>query len=105
LGKKDKFAQIYLSEKGVSGYIKLQARTAGTWGNDITVSARPSGSGPAMYDIAIAYTASRFENARQVALGSPQPALMQDILKPTPIGVLQAKAAGVWVDVTRDTCI
>ncbi|HEY9603473.1 MAG TPA: hypothetical protein V6C85_17790 [Allocoleopsis sp.] len=105
LGKKDKFAQIYLSEKGVSGYIKLQARTAGAWGNDITVSARPSGSGPAMYDIAIAYTASRFENARQVALGSPQPALMQDILKPTPIGVLQAKAAGVRVDVTRDTCI
>jgi hypothetical protein len=102
LGTKDKPAQIYLSEKGVSGYIKLQARKAGTWGQDITVSARPSG--PAMYDIAIAYTASRFENARQVALGSPQPALTQEILKPTLIGVLQAKAAGAEVDVTRDTC-
>lgn len=107
LGTASKSAQIYLIEKeladkGVNRFIKLQARQPGTWGNDLKVSARPSGA--AMYEVTIAYTASRFENARQVVLGNPLPVLTQEILKPQPIGVLQAKAAGVEVDVTRETC-
>jgi hypothetical protein len=109
LGTASKPAQIYLIEKeladkGINRFIKLQAREPGTWGNDLKVSARPSASGAAMYEVTIAYTASRFENARQVVLGNPLPVLTQEILKPQPIGVLQAKAAGVEVEVTRETC-
>ncbi|PSB20971.1 hypothetical protein C7B65_06090 [Phormidesmis priestleyi ULC007] len=107
LGTASKPAQIYLIEKaladqGVNRFIKVQAREPGTWGNDLKVSARPAGA--AMYEVTIAYTASRFENARRVALGNPLSVLTQEILHPQPIGVLQAKAAGVEVDVTRETC-
>ena len=45
---------------------------------------------------------ARFENARRVVLGESPPSLAQELLKPGPIGVLQAKAAGVTVTVTRD---
>ena len=103
LGSRDTAAQIYLTEPGFDNFIKLEANHIGTWGNEITVSARSAGS--AMYDVEIAYQASRFENARQVVLGPPLPTLAQSLLKPTPIGILQAKAAGVRATVTRDTCI
>jgi hypothetical protein len=107
LGTDTKSAQIYLIEKeladkGINRFIKLAAREPGVWGNDVKVSARPS-AGAAMFDVTITYTASRFENARQVVLGNPLPVLTQDILKPQAIGVLQAKAAGVEVKVTRDS--
>ncbi|NJL10586.1 MAG: hypothetical protein HC908_11635 [Calothrix sp. SM1_7_51] len=59
-------------------------------------------SGSAMYDVTITYKASRFENARQVVLGDPLPAITEDLLKPSAIGILQAKAAGVRVEVSRD---
>lgn len=107
LGTASKPAQIYLIEKaladqGVNRFIKVQAREPGAWGNDLKVSARPAGA--AMYEVTIAYTASRFENARRVALGNSLSVLTQEILHPQPIGVLQAKAAGVEVNVTRETC-
>jgi len=107
LGTASKPAQIYLIEKtladqGINRFIKVQAREPGAWGNDLKVSARPAGA--AMYEVTIAYTASRFENARRVALGNPLSVLTQEILHPQPIGVLQAKAAGVEVTVTRETC-
>lgn len=100
LGNEQQPAQIYLKEEGLTRLIKLQAIAPGAWGNDITISFRQSGQ--AMYDIAIRYNASRFENARQLAKGNPLPALTQDLLQPGAIGLLQAKAAGVQVDVTRD---
>lgn len=100
LGNKNQAAQIYLQEAGVDGFIKLQAKEFGAWGNDIAVSVRSSGS--AMYDVTISYKASRFENARQVVLGDELPAITEDLLKPGAIGILQAKAAGVRVEVSRD---
>jgi hypothetical protein len=106
LGSATQEARIYLIEKGLEGtnrFIKVQAREPGIWGNDLKISARPAGQA-AMFDVAIAYTASRFENARRVALGNPLSTLTEEILRPQPIGVLQAKAAGVEIEVTRDSC-
>jgi hypothetical protein len=125
LGAEDAPARLYLTEEGIEGFIKVEANENGAWGNEIAVTARQSG--PAMYDVAIIYQGSLFENARQVALGKgPQPqaprcqkgkigsaiqqvapdrdlpTLIQDLLQPGPIGVLQAKAAGVRADVSRD---
>ena len=62
-----------------------------------------------MYDVSIIYEGARFENARKVALGKDLgdpsldlPSQVQKLLQPGPIGVLQAKAAGVRAEVTRD---
>ena len=127
LGAEEAPARLYLAEEGLDGFIniKVEANKNGTWGNEIAVTARQSG--PAMYDVAIIYQGSLFENARQVALGKgPQPpaprcqkgkmgsvaqqvvpdrdlpTLIQYLLQPGPIGVLQAKAAGVRADISRD---
>jgi len=95
----DDLARIYLTEEGLSGAIELTAINPGAWGDHIAVSARPSG--PALYDVAIFFEGGRYENARQLVQG-PLPALATDLVKPGPIGVLQAKAAGVLASVTRD---
>ncbi len=125
LGAEEAPARLYLAEEGLDGFIKVEANENGAWGNEIAVSARQSG--PAMYDVAIIYQGSLFENARQVALGkgplppAPRcqkekagsaarqvapdrdlPTLIQDLLQPGPVGVLQAKAAGVRADISRD---
>ncbi len=93
-------AKVYLAEEGLTGFIELAAREPGSWGNQISVSGRLSG--PAIYDVSIAFTGARYENARQVAQGPDLPAAITDLLQPAPIGVLQAKAAGVRLEVTRD---
>lgn len=100
-------ARIYLAEEGVDGLIELRAREPGSWGNEIAVAVRQSG--PAMYDVSILYHGACFENARKVALGKDLqepgldlPAQVQKLLQPGPIGVLQAKAAGVQAKVARD---
>jgi hypothetical protein len=100
LGDDRNAARIYLNEKGVDGVIEIRANQAGSWGNEITVSARQAG--PATFDVAIAYAGARFENARMAAAGKQPPALARELLKPGPIGVLQAKAAGVEAAITRD---
>jgi hypothetical protein len=102
LGTENLPARIYLTEEGFDGFIELQASEVGIWGNEIAVSARKSG--PATYDVSISYPGARFECARQVVLGPPLPALVQENLKPVSVGILQAKAAGVHADVTRDRC-
>lgn len=103
LGSNTSKARIYLQDPEVNDqFIKIEALEAGEFGNDMTISVRPDGV--AMYELTITYTANRFENARQVVQGTPLPALTQEILKPGSIGVLQAKAAGVQVVVTRDGC-
>ncbi len=101
-------AQLYLTEKGVAGYYRLTAVSVGTWGNAIAVTAR--NAGPARFDVTIGFAGARFENGRMTALAGriiapsddPLPALTAQILTPRPVGVLQAKAAGVRADVSRD---
>jgi hypothetical protein len=101
-------ARLYLHDPEVAGFVELCAREPGAWGNGIAVTVRKSG--PARYDVTIGFAGARFENARQVALAGrilgpdeePLPALAQDLFKPGPVGVLQAKAAGVQAGVTRE---
>ncbi len=100
LGNAEDAARLYLSEEGVAGFIEIRAREAGSWGNEIAVSARSSG--PAMYDVCIIYEGGRYENAREVVRGKPPPALTQEMLEAGPIGILQAKAAGIGAEVTRN---
>lgn len=100
LGTEQNPAAIYLAEDGVDGFIEIRAREAGTWGNDILVSTRPAG--PGRWDVNVEFPGVPFESGRQTALGTPLPSLAQDLLKPGPIGILQAKAAGVEARVTRD---
>ncbi|HEV2359509.1 MAG TPA: LamG domain-containing protein [bacterium] len=108
LGSRGAPARIYLAEQGVPGLIELSARQPGVWGNSIEVTARRAG--PARYDVTVGYKAARFESARQIAFAGqitapkddPLPALIDAILRPQPVGILHAKAAGVRADVTRD---
>ena len=101
LGTETEPAKIYLAEKDVSGFIELSARSAGSWGNSIQIVARKAG--PALFDVTIKFPGARFENARLVAMGGEHlPSSVEDMLKPGPMGILQAKAAGVRAAVTRD---
>jgi hypothetical protein len=100
LGSENAAAKIYLTEKDIDGFIELQAKKTGNWGNEIAVSVRPSG--PALYDLSITYTGARFENARQLVLGATVPALTKELLQPSPVGISQAKAAGIRATVSRD---
>jgi hypothetical protein len=93
-------AGIYLNEEGIDGFLLIQAREPGAYGNHIAISIRPSG--PAMYDFAVIYEGVPFENARQTVLGQPLALLTQESLEPGPAGVLQAKAAGVHAVVSRE---
>jgi hypothetical protein len=100
LGSEREPARLYLTEEGLDGAIEFQAREPGDWGNQIAVTARQSG--PAMYDVEISYQGARFENAREVVRGLAPPPSANELVQPSPIGVLQAKAAGVLAKVTRD---
>jgi hypothetical protein len=101
LGRPGQAARLYLSEEGLIGFIKLEAREPGAAGNEIAVTARQVG--PAIYDVSVIYRGSRFENARSVVVGQPRPDLVQALSQPGPVAVLQAKAAGVRAEVTRDS--
>jgi hypothetical protein len=113
LGSENSPARLYLAEDGLSGFIMLQAREPGTWGNEISVAVRPAG--PAMYDVSVIFKGACFENARQVALGKGKTSEVSSCKKglqkaapgrggsfPGPVGILQAKAAGIEADVSRD---
>jgi hypothetical protein len=100
LGSGEAAARLYLTEPGVPGAVKIEALRKGASGNEISVVTRPAG--PGAFDVLVSFAGGRFENARQVALGVPLPALAADLMKPGPIGILQAKAAGVEARVTRD---
>jgi hypothetical protein len=99
---------ILLADRGVPGFIELNALAAGQWGNTIEVTARKAS--PGRFDVTIGYQAARFENARQTVFAGkilapgedPLPALTDEVLKPRPVGVVQGKAAGVLAQVTRD---
>jgi hypothetical protein len=101
LGSDGQPARIYLAEKDVPAFIQLSARQPGVWGNAIRVVARKAG--PALFDVTISFPGARFENARLVTMGGEHlPSSVKDLLKPGPMGILQAKAAGVRSKVTRD---
>jgi hypothetical protein len=99
LGGPNRPATLYLKEDGLTGFIKLEAREKGAWGNEIGVSVREVG--PAIYDVSIIYRGGRFEQARAIVQGVAAETV-QEATKPGPTGVLQAKAAGVRADITRD---
>lgn len=100
LGGPDQEAALYLQEEGVPGFIQLKAREKGAWGNLISVTARKSG--PARFDVTLTYEGGRFENAREIARGEPLGVLAAALLKPSPVGVLQAKAAGITALISRE---
>ena len=93
-------AQLYLTEEGIDGFLRIAACQKGSYGNQIAISARAAG--PAIYEFAVIYEGVPFENARQVVLGQPLAILTQQALEPGAAGVLQAKAAGVHVEVGRE---
>lgn len=100
LGDERQPARLFLTEDGMDGFLAIRAGEAGAWGNEIAVVARPAG--PGRWDVTVRFAGARFENARRTALGAPLPDLAQDLLQPGPIGILQAKSAGVEARVTRD---
>ena len=89
--------------------IKLEACEPGDAGNAIAVTVTKVD--PAHFDMTISYQGGLFESARLVALigqsgvAPTLPASAADLLKPGPVGVLHAKAAGVHIAVTRDRTI
>lgn len=103
LGREAQPARIYLAEEGFAGFLELEAQLPGVVGNSIAVTARKVG--PALFDVTVAFQGGRFENARQLVLGEPLPALTEQLLQPGPVGLLQAKAAGIRAAVTRDGTI
>jgi hypothetical protein len=100
LGTPTQTARIYLSEPGVPGFVEVAAREEGAWGNQIAIVARKSGR--AQFDVEIAFEAGRFESARAIVRGAAPSGARQELLRPGPVGVLQAKAAGVRAEITRD---
>ncbi len=100
LGSDLQAARIYLAEEGFQGFLEVESKIPGPAGNSIRMAVRKSG--PALFDVSIEFEGARFENARRIALGEPLPALTSQLLKPAAVGLLQAKAAGVQVTVTRD---
>jgi hypothetical protein len=100
LGSENRQAEIYLQEEGLPGFLRLQARHRGDYGNRIAVAARASG--PAMYDFSVIYEGVPFEIARQFVMGKALDVLTSQSLEPGPAGVLQAKAAGIHARVVRE---
>jgi hypothetical protein len=98
-GKASEPARIYLKEDDVPGFIRLTAKESGPQGNAITVTARKAG--PARFDVTVSFQGARFESARQIVRGA-ESTQIEELLKPGPVGILQAKAAGISAEVTRD---
>ncbi|MEM6794941.1 MAG: hypothetical protein AAF725_13260, partial [Acidobacteriota bacterium] len=99
LGDRDRPAALYLEAPGLEGVLEVRAREKGAWGNELAVVARPGG--PGLYDIEVLFPGARFENARQLVAGPAPPALAEELLSPSPVGVLEAKAAGISPRVSR----
>jgi hypothetical protein len=96
-------AALYLQEEEVPGFIEVQAREDGPQGTAIVVTAPRSG--PAQFDVTVSFEAGRFEVARQIVAGRPLSASADDLLRAGPIGVLEAKAAGLRATVMRERTV
>ena len=65
---------------------------------------------PAIFDLTVSHAAARFECARVIALSGrvlkpgevPLPTLAAEVIKPGPVGAVQAKAAGIHATVKRE---
>ena len=99
-GTRDLPAQLYLREEEGTALIRISARAAGVWGNDIGITVRKAG--PARFNLMVDYEGARFENARLVVLGQSTTSLVDELLQPGPLTILRAKAAGIKAQVTRD---
>jgi hypothetical protein len=108
-GTESEHARLYLTEPGAPDIIEIKARSAGAWGNAITITVLQAG--PAYYNVSVAFQGARFECAQQIALNgelppdggfAELPALTEDLLRPAPVGVLLVKAAGIHANITRD---
>lgn len=99
LGTPNRAARLYLREGGLNGFIKIEAKENGVWGNEIGVSVREVK--PAIYEVSIIFRGGCFEQARAIVQGGTTETI-QEVMKPGPTGVLQAKAAGVRAGITRD---
>ena len=82
------------------GALLVSARAPGAWGNAIEMSVRPTG--PGRYSVTVRYAGAVFENARVLALGRPRPVTAGTAGQPPPVGLDQARAAGVTIQVTRE---
>ena len=96
-------ARLFLREEDVPGFVELRARETGPQGTAIVVTAPRSG--PAQFDVTVSFEAGRFESARETVAGRPLSASADDLLRPGPIGVLEAKAAGIRAAVQRERTV
>jgi hypothetical protein len=106
-GKSGRPAAIYLQEHGVPGVIAIFARQEGPQGNNISISMRYAG--PGAFDLTVSFAPASFESARAIAFAGRVLQAGEDPLStagatgaPVPIGVVQAKAAGIQAAVTRE---
>jgi hypothetical protein len=107
-GRADRPSALYLRQRGVAGAVGIFAREVGAWGNQISITVRFAG--PAIFDVTVSHAAARFECARVIAFAGrvlapgedALPALTAEVIRPGPVGVVQAKAAGIHATVTRE---
>ena len=107
-GRADRPSAIYLQDSALPGkFFPIFAKASGTYGDDIAITVQYAG--PAAFDISVSYPGARFECGREIALtgripgdGEAPPSSPAGLTEPGPIGVLQAKAAGIGTAVTRD---
>jgi hypothetical protein len=101
-GSSSEPAKMFLSEPEVSGFVELSAKAPGIWGNQVSVVVCETQ--PAIFDLLVNFAGSRFENARNAVLGDEITGVVNESLRPGAMGVRQAKAAGVKVEVVRENC-
>jgi hypothetical protein len=102
-GNTQRAAALYLQEHGVPGAVAIFARSPGLHGNDVSVSVRYAN--PGVFDIDVNFAPARFECARAIAYAGRIFSADEDPIPtgaPVPIGVVQAKAAGIHTAVTRE---
>jgi hypothetical protein len=102
-GNAQRAAALYLQEQGVPGAVAIFARSPGLQGNDISISVRYAN--PGVFDIDVHFAPARFECARAIAYAGRVLPSDEDLIPtgaPVPIGVIQAKAAGIHAAVTRE---
>ena len=101
-GSSSEPAKAFLTDPEVSGFIELAAKATGIWGNQVSVVMCETQ--PAIFDLLVNFAGSRFENARNAVLGDEITGVVNESLRPGAMGVRQAKAAGVKVEVVRENC-
>jgi len=107
-GRADRPSALYLQQHGVAGAFGIFARDPGAWGNQISITVRfrrsrdlrPDGfpCGRALRMRPGDRTHRPRAQARRVSVTR----LTAEVIKPGPVGAVQAKAAGIHATVTRE---